>query len=236
MAQVQAWFGAVPPHLRPRAGDAKDCQATLAQRGHGFTESPQVGKLVPSNDVRTSIDGTSRLDTHLLGECAHGSGSSPQPSMERRRPMNRRMWRSVGSAGARDCRSRVPPALFGGWSGWDRRDDAGRGRDPDSRILTMLCPLQKRELRTSPTKKLPCRQLRSCDRGDSNPHRVTHWHLRPARLPIPPRSRACRENGRLHDIELARHQGVRASEQHRDVGWTPLLDAASRLTIAAGSK
>jgi hypothetical protein len=29
----------------------------------------------------------------------------------------------------------------------------------------------------------------SCERGDSNPHDVNHWHLRPARLPIPPRSR-----------------------------------------------
>ena len=28
-----------------------------------------------------------------------------------------------------------------------------------------------------------------CERGDSNPHGLPHWHLKPARLPIPPLSR-----------------------------------------------
>ena len=29
-----------------------------------------------------------------------------------------------------------------------------------------------------------------CERGDSNPHALRHWHLKPGRLPIPPLSRA----------------------------------------------
>ncbi len=44
-----------------------------------------------------------------------------------------------------------------------------------------------------------------CERGDSNPHDVTHWHLRPARLPIPPRSRV----ERIGAITLRSIQGVR---------------------------
>ena len=28
-----------------------------------------------------------------------------------------------------------------------------------------------------------------CERGDSNPHGLPHWHLKPARLPVPPLSR-----------------------------------------------
>ena len=29
-----------------------------------------------------------------------------------------------------------------------------------------------------------------CERGDSNPHGLPHWHLKPARLPVPPLSRS----------------------------------------------
>ena len=31
-----------------------------------------------------------------------------------------------------------------------------------------------------------CRLPKGCEKGDSNPHGVPHWFLRPARLPIPP--------------------------------------------------
>ena len=34
------------------------------------------------------------------------------------------------------------------------------------------------------------RERNWCERGDSNPHGLPHWHLKPARLPVPPLSRS----------------------------------------------
>ena len=45
-----------------------------------------------------------------------------------------------------------------------------------------------------------------CGRRDSNPQGLLHWHLKPARLPVPPRPRSWprHTNGRENPLEVHR--------------------------------
>ena len=56
-------------------------------------------------------------------------------------------------------------------------------------------PVPFRRLRRGSARRpvIPASTWSWCERGDSNPHGLPHWHLRPARLPVPPLSRP-REN------------------------------------------
>ena len=63
--------------------------------------------------------------------------------------------------------------------------------DPDTRVLRMLGARGSHVAAEASTEneKAAIRLPSSCEWGDSNPHDVTHWYLKPARLPIPPHSR-----------------------------------------------
>lgn len=41
-----------------------------------------------------------------------------------------------------------------------------------------------------------------CPPGDLNPHDLSHWYLKPARLPIPPGGRICNSKQRLNMSSL----------------------------------
>ena len=91
----------------------------------------------------------------------------PQPGVGSRcRPSGRRIGRPV--------------------SGLNRATAAARSRTGIHRARTgPLLPASRRgRARAAPAWRC------WCERGDSNPQGLPHWHLKPARLPIPPLSRS----------------------------------------------
>ena len=75
-----------------------------------------------------------------------------------------------------------------------------------------------------------------CERGDSNPQGLPHWHLKPARLPIPPLSRSPMNAqyavpepwmGIVVRVSRSRRRGHRALLPDRAVSCRPSCDHGS---------
>src|SRR5712691_3958876 len=67
-----------------------------------------------------------------------------------------------------------------------------------------------------------------CERGESNPHGLSHWILSPARLPVPPLSHAdhtMRCTAPLaqaqHPLQMVPPGGVTVREDSATLGWRP---------------
>ena len=145
---------------------------------------------------------TSLLRRCVRSRCRHHSLPAPPNRQSRRRPIlpslrERPMERTPSRYGPFD------PAVPAGASHADtgggrplrtssRGVAAARRRWTGAGRRTLRCA----RLQPGVTDRKVCgvssqrRRVRCwCERGDSNPHGLPHWHLKPARLPIPPLSR-----------------------------------------------
>src|SRR5215467_4322671 len=59
---------------------------------------------------------------------------------------------------------------------------------------------------------------KGCERGDSNPHGITHRNLNPARLPVPPLSRAAARYYTSRGLLVNGRGGVSSSVRWRQEG------------------